>query len=75
MQQDFGDLTHRGSRGILVVLLKFNSWMFWRWSGTPTKINTIDFVTIATTGNATDFGDLTLARRFNGWDFLMFMEG
>jgi hypothetical protein len=27
-----------------------------------TQYNVIDYVTIATTGNATDFGDLTLAR-------------
>jgi hypothetical protein len=26
-------------------------------------LNVIDYVTIATTGNATDFGDLTVARR------------
>ena len=31
---------------------------------TPTKINVIEFVTIATTGNAADFGDLTVSRRF-----------
>ena len=31
------------------------------WAGgqTPSNVNTIDYVTIATTGNATDFGDLT----------------
>ena len=29
---------------------------------TPTLSNVIDYVTIATTGNATDFGDLTLTR-------------
>ena len=29
---------------------------------TPTKINVIDTVQIATTGNATDFGDLSLAK-------------
>ena len=28
---------------------------------TPSQINTIDYITIATTGNATDFGDLTWA--------------
>jgi hypothetical protein len=27
---------------------------------TPTNVNTIEFITIATTGNAIDFGDLTL---------------
>ena len=31
---------------------------------TPTIVNTIDTVEIATTGNATDFGDLTQKRRF-----------
>ena len=35
---------------------------------TPSAINIIDFVTIATTGDATDFGDLTAARRgFTGF--------
>ena len=29
----------------------------------PTNVNTIDFITIATTGNAQDFGDLTVANR------------
>ena len=29
-------------------------------------VDTIDYVTVATTGNATDFGDLTLARRLPG---------
>ena len=28
----------------------------------PNKTNVISFVTIASTGNATDFGDLTVAR-------------
>ena len=31
--------------------------------GTPTRVNTISYITIATTGNAADFGDLTLARQ------------
>jgi len=29
---------------------------------TPTQVNTIDFITISSTGNASDFGDLTQAR-------------
>ncbi|MFZ9876933.1 MAG: hypothetical protein ACO3EG_00005, partial [Chitinophagaceae bacterium] len=29
---------------------------------TPSNVNTIDYITIATTGNATDFGDLTQER-------------
>ena len=32
----------------------------------PTAINTIDYVTIATTGNAADFGDSTEARNNTG---------
>ena len=28
----------------------------------PTVTNTIEYITIATTGNATDFGDLTVSR-------------
>ena len=32
----------------------------------PTDVNTIDFVTISTLGNASDFGDLTVARRPGG---------
>ena len=31
---------------------------------TPTKINVIEYVSFATTGDTTDFGDLTVARRF-----------
>ena len=36
------------------------------WGGgqTPTKLDTIQYVTIATTGNTLDFGNLTVARRF-----------
>ena len=30
---------------------------------TPTRVNTINFITISSTGNATDFGDLTQARQ------------
>ena len=30
--------------------------------GSPALVNTIDYVTIATTGDAKDFGDCTLAR-------------
>ena len=32
----------------------------------PTNVNTIDYITIAQTGNAIDFGDLTNARRHHG---------
>ena len=34
-------------------------------SGSGNNVNTIDFITIASTGNAQDFGDLTLPRRAN----------
>ena len=32
---------------------------------TPTYTNAIEYVTIATTGNASDFGDLTQARNYS----------
>ena len=32
---------------------------------TPTQVNTIQFITFSTTGNATNFGDLTSIRAFN----------
>ena len=63
---DFGDLTQalsllaatsNGSRGV------FGGGSI---SGAVTDgvgVNTIDYITIATTGNATDFGDLTEVRR------------
>ena len=31
---------------------------------TPTQLNSIDFVTIQTTGDATDYGDLSLGVNF-----------
>ena len=31
---------------------------------TPTFVNTIEYITIASTGDAADFGDLTSARRY-----------
>lgn len=35
-------------------------------TGGGTWLNTIDYITIASTGNATDFGDLTVAKRYIG---------
>ena len=32
--------------------------------GTPGAANTIDYIAIASTGDATDFGDLTVARTY-----------
>jgi len=46
-----GTTAERGSRGRGV------------FGGASPETNTIDYITIATTGNATDFGDLTQARR------------
>ena len=64
--QDFGDLAHGGNNGKIDYLGACASETRGLFGGgqTPTKINTIQFVTIATTGNTTDFGDLTVARRF-----------
>ena len=62
MKRDFGDLltTVRGggsnsntTRGII------------GGGRTPTQVNTIQFITFSTTGNATNFGDLTSIRAFN----------
>ena len=38
------------------------------------NVNTIDYITIASTGNATDFGDLTVARRYAMLVDLIHME-
>ena len=40
-------------------------------SGSPTSINTIDFVTIATLGNAQDFGDFTEVIRVGAYLHLL----
>ena len=63
---DFGDLSQGGNNGKIDYLGACASEIRGVFGGgqTPTKINTIQFVTIATTGNTTDFGDLTVARRF-----------
>ena len=50
-----GDTAERGSRGRGVFMGGY----------TPSNQNVIDYFTIATTGNATDFGDLTQARSGN----------
>ena len=63
---DFGDLTvarygtaacSNGTRGV------FGGGIVYSSGQTAFEVNTIDYVTIATTGNATDFGDLTEVRR------------
>ena len=47
-----GDTAHRGGRGRGVFCGGYN----------PTAYNIMDYVTIATLGNAIDFGDMTQAR-------------
>ncbi len=53
---DFGDLSS-GRDG--VAGLSNSTRAVFGGGGTPTTVNTIDYVTIASTGDATDFGDLT----------------
>ena len=48
-----GDTAYRGGRGRGIMAAGYS---------TPTVRNTIDYVTIATLGNATDFGDVTTSR-------------
>ena len=43
-----------------MVHLVQHSWCICWWSTPGGIINVIEFVTISTTGNATDFGDLSL---------------
>ena len=52
-----GDTTYRGGRGRGIFGGGYGSGSPW----TP-NINTIDYVTIATLGNALDFGDLSVSR-------------
>jgi hypothetical protein len=62
---DFGDLTQ--SRFYLAGCASSTRALFAggsTTSSTATLVNTIDYITIATTGNATDFGDLTVSRNF-----------
>ena len=49
-----GNTAERGSRGRGL------------FGGADPQVNTIEYITIATLGNASDFGDLTSARRFPG---------
>jgi len=66
--QDFGDLTvARGELGSACSSTR-GIWLAGRTnSPSPgTVLNEIDYVTIASTGNATDFGDVTVARRGGG---------
>ena len=57
---DFGSLTEKKGH-IQDQMCISNSWCIWWWKDTPATVNTnvIEYVTISTTGNAQDFGDLT----------------
>jgi hypothetical protein len=61
---DFGDLTGAVRYGYGTCSNSTRGLFSGGQSLTPALVvlNTIDYITIATTGNATDFGDLTLAR-------------
>ena len=48
-----GDTAYRGGRGRGVIGGGYVA---------PARVNTTDYITIQTTGNATDFGDLSTAR-------------
>ena len=62
---DFGDLTvaRRNLAGCNNRIRGTFSGGHPQSSGSGNNVNTIDFITIATTGDAQDFGDLTLIRR------------
>ena len=63
--QDFGDLTQArrniagNSNSIRATFASGTT----ASSGTGNNVNTIDYITIATTGNAADFGDLSAVKR------------
>ena len=50
-----GHTEQRGGRGRGVIM----------GGGTPSATNICEYITIATTGNATDFGDITVTRATN----------
>ena len=56
MQLPSGPTENRGGRGRGVIM----------GGGTPSVTNICEYITIATTGNATDFGDITVTRATNG---------
>ena len=62
---DFGDLTtaRRNLAGCTNRIRGTFAGGHTQGSGSGNNLNTIDFITIASTGDATDFGDLTVVRR------------
>ena len=65
---DFGDLQNANNGGLLTAGSPTKGLLSGGMTpgSYPNSINVIDEVTIATTGNAIDFGDLTVARRGGG---------
>ena len=61
MHTDFGDLLKRKCRSISGVSSFTRGIIGGGLSKHQPILNTIEFITIASTGNATDFGDLTVA--------------
>ena len=64
--QDFGDLITANNGGPQLACSSSTRGLFGGGRNAPSnnQTNTIEFVTISSTGNATDFGDLITARRF-----------
>jgi hypothetical protein len=64
---DFGDLT-LGRYGLGATASPIRGIFYSGWISNPSTViyNTIDYVTIASTGNAIDFGDATQAKREKG---------
>ena len=62
--QDFGNLTEKTSRasGLSNTTRGIIAGGFHDGSPASLRVNVIEFITIATLGNATDFGDLTVGR-------------
>jgi len=62
---DFGDITYSGSSGVDYLGSAASATRGLLAGGqTPTKMNSINYITIATTGNSIDFGDLLSIGRF-----------
>jgi hypothetical protein len=64
---DFGDLTNLGREGMTGFGGAGRGCFAGGWDRSPSAtLNIIDYVTVATIGNAVDFGDLTNARYYLG---------
>ena len=65
--QDFGDLTGETDRDDFAGASNSTRGLFGGgWTGGGNPFNIIDYVTIANTGNTTDFGNLSASRRMLG---------